>query len=165
MYTCKTCTTDFKKKLTLKEKHDKIKPCFCSQKCAEAYSRVKEIKETKKRKKRGLPKSSKEEKSFGDVIKSFFPLLESQWTMKDYDHHYDFYSPELNLIIEYNGLYWHNMPKNRIKDRRHLLEATRNKVYMAVVTDEEWKIFIGSGLPDKSKLIRLLNRCTKNMIN
>lgn len=162
-YTCKTCTKDFKKKLTLKEKKDKVKPQFCCGKCAEAYARVKEVKLTKKRKKSKLPQSSKEEISFGELIRSYFPKLESQWQINGYDHHYDFYLPDLNLIIEYNGVYWHNMPKNRLKDRKHLSEATKNKIYMAVITDVEWKAFIDSGLPDKKKLVKLLNYSTKNM--
>lgn len=159
---CKTCKTVFNKKLTLKEKNDGYKPKFCSQDCAIAWSLVKEKKLTKSTY-RGARQSSKEEVAFGELIRSYFPQLESQYMFDGYNHHYDFYSPELNLIIEYNGTYWHNMPKTRIKDKKHLREATNRGVYMAVVSDIEWKAFLDNGLPDKSKIVKLLNNSIKNM--
>jgi len=159
--TCKTCSKAFKKKLTLKQRTDKFQPKFCSKDCALAYS-ISSQRKVAKRVNNRIPKSSKEEKVFGDMLRSFFPKLESQWKINGYEHHYDFYSPELNLIIEYNGEYWHNKPKNRIKDRKHLNEATKNKIYLSVITDNEWKIFMSSGMPSKQKLIKLLEHSIKN---
>ena len=43
-----------------------------------------------KKKKLNTPQTSKEERQFGEMVKSFLPKLESQWRFKDYDHHYDF---------------------------------------------------------------------------
>lgn len=163
MPTCKVCSKDFKKKSTLKKKSDKFKDKFCGKDCAEAYARAEAGKATKKQRKLKVPQSSKEEKEFGNIIRTFFPKLESQYVIPGCRHHYDFYSPELNMIIEYNGVYWHNMPKNRIKDREHLKEATQHGVYVSVVTDVEWKAFIDSGVPDKKKLVKLLDHSTKNM--
>ena len=160
-YLCRSCSTTFEKKLTLKEKNDRIVPKFCSKDCALYYSIQKTIKINKSNR---LPHSSKEEKQFGEMVKSFFPRLEKQYRIKNYDHHYDFYSPELNIIIEYNGEYWHNKPKNRIKDKKHLKEATKQKIPVAIITDREWKMFIDSGLPDRKKLLKLLNHSIKNLI-
>lgn len=161
-FTCKTCNRISNKKLTLKEKNDNFKPKFCSQDCALAYTVQVEKKKAKNNYK-GQRASSKEEKAFGNLISSYFPRLESQFMMKDYNHHYDFYSPELGLIIEYNGTYWHNMPKARIKDRQHLKEATKRGVYMSVITDVEWKKFIEDGMPEQATLVKFLNKHIKNM--
>ena len=162
-FICKCCNKPFKKKLNLKEKTEQYVPKYCSKECS-FNSRIQKEKKITKQRNYKIPKSSKEEKAFGELIKSFFPQLKSQWRLKDYEHHYDFYSPELNLIIEYNGEYWHNKPKNRISDRKHLNEATKNKIHLAVVTDREWKLFVESGLPSRQKLIKLLNHSIKNML-
>lgn len=161
-FLCRNCGYEFKKTLTLKEKVERYLPKFCSKKCAEDFV-IAKLKKTKKIYK-GVPHSSKEEKQFGDLVKTFFPDLESQYRLKNYDHHYDFYCPYLNLIIEYNGEYWHNKPRNMIKDKKHLNEATRQKVGVAIITDREWKIFMESGMPNKQKLLKLFQSNLKNTI-
>lgn len=164
VFTCKNCTKNFKKKLTLKEKFDKVKVNYCSKECAQTHVIAKEHKYKKEISRKAIPKSSKEEIAFGKLISSYFPQLKTQYKIKDYGHHYDFYSPELDLLIEYNGVYWHNMPKNKPRDWAHLKAATKNGTHLAVITDVEWKMFIDSGLPDKVKLIKLLSSSTKNSI-
>jgi len=158
-FICKTCGSGFRKKLTLKEKSENYVPGFCGQRCAESYRIEKAVKVTKVYR---TPQSSKEEKEFGALIRSFFPSLESQYRLPQYDHHYDFYSPELKLLIEYNGEYWHNKPKQRVKDRKFLNEAKKAKVKLCVITDKDWKLFMESGMPDKKKLLKLLNYNIKN---
>lgn len=161
-YSCQVCGTIFNKKLTLKQKSEGFKPKFCSEPCAIGYKIASE-KEYTKSKFKGARQSSKEELAFGEVIKVHFPLLESQYRIKDYDHFYDFYSPELNLLIEYNGTYWHSMTKVRVKDAKHLREATKRGIYIAYVNDSDWKLFIKDGLPDRPELVKMLNNSIKNM--
>lgn len=161
-FTCKTCSCVFNKKMSLRAKEYKIKPRFCSKDCALAWKVVENQKIIKKRKV-GQRQSSKEEIAFGNIISHHFPKLERQYQLKNYDHYYDFYSPELNLLIEYNGGYWHNMKKIRIKDKYHINEATKHGVYIAMVTDADWKRFIEDGMPKKSDLVNELNKHIKNI--
>lgn len=160
-YLCRHCGYTFQKTLTLKEKIDKINPKFCSKECAQDY-RLSKI--TKKSKKSKTPHSSKEEVQFGELVKSFFPDLKRQHQLKNYNHHYDFFCPSLNLIVEYNGEYWHNQPRNTKKDKEHLNEATRQRVGLSVITDREWKFFMSTGMPNKQKLLKLFQSSLKNTI-
>ena len=156
-YVCKICNSTFTKKLNLLQKNLAYKPLYCSQLCAEA-SRFVDTNNVNKIQK--TPQSSKEEIEFGNMLKSYFPLLESQYRIKGYEHCYDFYSPELKLLIEYDGVYWHNKPTNR--DRKRLTEARKQHIKFCIITDVEWKLFMNSGLPDKKKILKLLNYNIKN---
>lgn len=161
-YACDLCGTVFNKKLTLQQKSNGYTPKYCSEDCALAMKLTKE-KETTKSLYKGARQSSKEELAFGEVLKVHFPLLESQYRLTDYNHFYDFYSPELNLLIEYNGTYWHSMLKTRVKDAKHLREATKRGIYIATINDSDWKIFIKDGLPERPVLLKMLNNSIKNM--
>lgn len=159
---CEVCGSIFNKKLTLQQKNNGYKPKFCSEPCALGYKIAQEKTYTKSKYK-GARQSSKEEVEFGETIKVHFPLLESQYRIKDYEHFYDFYSPELNLLIEYNGTYWHSMPKTRAKDAKHIREATKRGIYIAFVNDTDWKLFIKNGLPERPDLVKMLNNSIKNI--
>jgi len=158
-FTCTICGNNFERDVTLLKKDMRFKHKYCGEACAKAavIAKVK-----KKPKKSNLPHSSKEEIAFGEMVRSFFPLLESQYQLKNYDHHYDFYSPELQLLIEYDGVYYHSKPPQMAKDKKHLQAAKNHRVKLAVITDKDWEIFIGSGLPSKTKLLKLLNYNIKN---
>lgn len=134
---------------------------YCGEDCAQA-ARIAKLGKRKTNSIMRTPQSSKEEIEFGEMIKSFFPQLESQYRLKNYHHCYDFYSPELQLLIEYDGLYWHNKPRQQAKDKKHLTAAKQHRVKLAVITDKDWKMFINSGMPSKQKLLKLLNYNIKN---
>jgi len=154
-FTCRICGNTFEREMTLLKKDLRYKHEYCSQDCAQA-SRI--IKQSKKHTSiKRTPNSSKEEVDFGEMIKTFFPQLQSQYQLKNYHHCYDFYSPELDLLIEYDGLYWHNKPRQQAKDKKHLLAAKQHQKKLAVITDKDWKMFIDSGMPSKPKLLKLLN--------
>ena len=65
-------------------------------------------KEYQTRKKNGSFNTSKPEKELLEYIKLYFPDVEYQYkNKKEYPFRCDFYIPELNLYIEYNGLWTH----------------------------------------------------------
>ena len=65
-------------------------------------------KEYQTRKKNGTFNTSKPEKELLEYIKLYFPDVEYQYkNKKEYPFRCDFYIPELNLYIEYNGLWTH----------------------------------------------------------
>ena len=65
-------------------------------------------KEYQTRKKNGTFNTSKPEKELLEYIKLYFPNVEYQYkNKKEYPFRCDFYIPELNLYIEYNGLWTH----------------------------------------------------------
>lgn len=158
-FVCVNCNFHFNKQLTLKQKLDKYVPKFCSKLCAKSCKTL--IKVIPQRRKK-LPQSSKEEKDFGNILKQFFPKTRGQFQFTDYKHHYDFYVPELDMIVEYNGEYWHSKPKAMLKDRMHINHAIKKNVAITFITDKDWKIFIKSGKVTKEKLVRLLNHNLQN---
>lgn len=158
---CRVCGKGFKKQLTLAQKAMNVKVEYCSKECAEKSRFINKKKLDPNYIVRS-PQSSKEEIACGQIIKSFFPLLESQYRIKNYFHAFDFYSPELQLLIEYDGTWWHNKPSQRKKDRKHLQAAKSQRVKLAVITDKEWKLLMSDGMPTKQKILMLLNHCIKN---
>ena len=161
-FICAVCGQPFNRKLTLQQRNNNYKPKCCSESCSIGYKVAQDAIYTKTRLK-GARGSSKEEVEFGEALKVYFPKLISQHRIKDYEHFYDFYSPELNLLIEYNGTYWHNMPKTRISDSKHILEATKRGIYIAFINDKDWKLFIKNGLPKRPEIVKMLNNSIKNM--
>lgn len=152
-FKCKCCGGKFEKKLTLKQKTEKYKPKFCSRDCSKAYIKKEKIKLLKKQKK---GKVSKEERVFGDLIERFFPSLKRQYKIKGYYHAYDFYIPDHNLILEYDGKFWHSKPKAQIKDRKHDIEAKRREYKICRITDQQWKEFFKTGIVSRDKLVKLI---------
>lgn len=51
----------------------------------------------------------------------------------------DIWLPELNLAIEYNGLYWHKIKYQKIKDQIKLNECKNKGILLFIITDEEWQ--------------------------
>lgn len=56
-------------------------------------------------------KRSKAEKAIGAFIRSTGIQVETQFHIPGVSYRYDFYIPECNLIIEYQGNYWHGNPE------------------------------------------------------
>ncbi len=104
-----------------------------------------------------LVKTSKEERIFGNFILPFFTDLVVQYRMDKYFHNYDFYIPEFNLLVEYDGVYWHSMKKNQKKDKKHEIEAKRKGYNITRITDVAWKAFLKVNKIDKDLLLKLFN--------
>ena len=67
--------------------------------------RAQRIKESKKKSKVRL--DSKAEKAFFEKLSNIFSDLERNFVIHDYFHVYDMYVPSLNVLIEFDGDYWH----------------------------------------------------------
>lgn len=104
---------------------------------------------------------SKEEKAFGRYIVPFFTDLISQYQIDGYYHNYDFYIPEYNLLLEYDGVFWHSKKHNQKKDRKHDIEAKKRGFNITRVTDIEWKNFLKTNKSTKDMLLRLFNYLAK----
>lgn len=153
-FECNNCGIPFEYKLTLKERKAGYKPKFCTLACSK--EKVVVIKKRYKKKKK-IGKMSKEEKNFGVFLIPFFPDIEPQYQIPKYYHNYDFYIPEFNLLVEYDGVYWHSKRKNQIKDRKHEVEAKKRGFNITRVTDVEWKQFLKVNKITRDMLIKLFN--------
>ena len=49
-----------------------------------------------------------------------------QFRPKDYSRIYDFYIPKENLLIEFDGVYWHSLRKSKLSDREKTKYAKNN---------------------------------------
>ena len=153
-FNCKNCGIEFDHKLTMQQKKLGYKPKFCSTVCSK--EKVVAVKRVYKRRKK-LGKMSKEEKVFGSFLVPFFPDIEPQFQIPRYYHNYDFYIKEFNLLVEYDGVYWHSKKRNQIKDRKHEIEAKKQGYNITRVTDVEWKQFLKVNKITKDMLIKLFN--------
>ena len=151
-FLCKHCENIFEKELTLVQKLKKYKPKFCCHDCE-----VEGLKNKKKSKvwKRKIGKTSKEEREFGNVLAKFYRGLKRQYQLSGYYHRYDFFCPELGILIEYDSVYFHSMTRNRIKDHQHNLVAKKQNIPISRITDKEWKQVLKEGL-NREKLIRVI---------
>lgn len=74
----------------------------------------------------GIYKSkSKEECEFAKQLKKTFKDLIWQYRIDGYHRVYDFYIPSLNIIIEYDGDYWHREEKYIKKDIKDTEKAIK----------------------------------------
>ena len=96
-------------------------------------------KEYQTRKKNGSFNTSKPEKELLEYIKLYFPDVEYQYkNKKDYPFRCDFYIPELNLYIEYNGLWTHgghpfNENNQEDIDKLNLWKSKNTKYYNVAI--------------------------------
>lgn len=158
-FTCKHCKERFDKQLNFRQRIEKYIPEFCSKDCEISGLRSKRMNKFIKRKK---PKTSKEEREFGNILYKFYGGLKRQYRLKGYYHNYDFYIPELGTIIEYDGQYFHSKPGQRLRDLKHNIEAKKRGVPVSRITDKEWKQVLKEGSLTRDKLIRVIR---KNIID
>jgi len=50
----------------------------------------------------------------------------------------DIYLPDLKIAIEYNGIYWHSLPKSIIKDQIKQDECKRLGIDLLVINEQDW---------------------------
>jgi very-short-patch-repair endonuclease len=117
---CEICEIEFNSKTGLNihinsmhKKSDSEKEIM-SQKMKEA-----KLKESSK-----IRKTSKQEDNFYLELKNIFFEVERNFKIKDFYHVYDFYIPKHNLIIEFDGDFWHGNPD------LHFLSKRMKKQYM-----------------------------------
>lgn len=67
-----------------------------------------------------IEKISKQEKVIYEILKEKFPLTESQYKTKEYPFWCDFYIPELDLYIEYQGTWTHGKEPFDSENIEHL---------------------------------------------
>ncbi|MHB8097994.1 MAG: hypothetical protein ACYDD5_00180 [Sulfuricurvum sp.] len=84
------------------------------------------------------PKSSKQEKEICDFIKSIYngEVLENDRT---FAIELDIFLPDLNIAIEYNGLYWHSVEykhKNYHLNKTNICED--NGIHLIHIFENEW---------------------------
>ena len=79
-------------------------------------------------------KISKAEKEIKQYLDSRGIESITQYWVKGIPYYYDFYLPKYNLIIEYNGDYWHANPK-KFKSGEYLNIANRG----SILVDDIWK--------------------------
>ena len=76
--------------------------------------------------KEGVYKSkSQGETELWNKLAEQFPDLVSQYTIPNYHRIYDFYIPSINLIVEYDGDYWHREEKYIAKDLKDTNKANK----------------------------------------
>lgn len=99
---------------------------------------LKHIVETKR--KNGTFNTSKAEKHILSLLKQKFPCTKYQYKCEKYPYNCDFYIPELNLFIEYNGMWTHGLEPfdetniNHLKKLSYWLErSTSSKFYTTAI--------------------------------
>lgn len=88
-----------------------------------AHSKESKLKEYKTKKKNHTFNTSKIEKELEIELRKIFPDLKIQYRSKEYPFNCDFYIPNLNLYIEYNGTWLHRdkfFDKNDLNDLKKL---------------------------------------------
>jgi hypothetical protein len=50
----------------------------------------------------------------------------------------DIYLPEINLAIEYNGIYWHSAPYQKYKDEQKIIQCQQKNINLLIITDAGW---------------------------
>ncbi len=74
-------------------------------------------------------RNSAAELRFLQVLQLLYPDVQHRFRINDVNHEYDFYVPSKNLIIEYDGDYWHG------NKEKFTLTQTMKKQY---VLDKQW---------------------------
>lgn len=156
-FVCRHCTNLFDKELTFKQKIEKYIPKFCSHDCEKNGVVLKNKKRFVKR-----TKMSKEEIEFGNILAKFYGGLRRQYKLENYYHNFDFFCPELGILIEYDGFFFHSKPKAKLRDMQHNLEAKKRNIPISRITDIEWKQVLKEGSLTRDKLVKVIR---KNIID
>ena len=60
-----------------------------------------------------------------------------QYPIEKYGHQYDFYVPKYNLIVEMDGEYFHNQPKQKLKDKKQTKRCIELGYEIVRITDKQ----------------------------
>jgi hypothetical protein len=111
---------------------------------------------------------SKAEKEIGKILEENNIIYKSQYSMNNGKYFYDFYIPEKNLIIEYNGDFWHGNPEKYNENdiigigstkmkAKNKWEIDKNKKEYAILKGYEYiTIWESDYLKNKNIIIELI---------
>jgi len=125
--TCNTCGTNFS---FTKQYFQPSK--FKQTICPTCYPRSKPV--------------SKKEQELYDFIKKLCPTAIQSYRAQYHDKEIDIFIPELNIGIEFNGLYWHSEEvllsnnRNKLVDRDKLIWAKKNNIRLIQIFEDEWDL-------------------------
>jgi len=60
-----------------------------------------------------------------------------QYLIKNNGHRYDFFLPNFNLLVEVDGIFWHNTPEKKLLDKKFEEEANKNGFNLIRFTDKQ----------------------------
>jgi len=117
---CEICNIEFKSKAGLNIHINAM------HKKSEDEKREMSIKmrEAKSKESSKIRKTSKQEDDFFMQLNSIFEKVERNFKINDFYHVYDFYIEKLNLILEFDGDFWHGNPE------LHFISNRMKKQYM-----------------------------------
>lgn len=125
-----------------------------------SHSKESKLKEYKTKKKNNTFNTSKIEKELETELRKIFPNLKTQYRSKKYPFNCDYYIPELDLYIEYNGTWLHGdkfFDKDDLNDLKKLSQWTEksknSKFYKNAI--ETWTV----------RDVNKLNTALKNNLN
>ena len=76
---------------------------------------------------------------FMEVCNQYGIKFKRQYPIEKYGHQYDFYLPDMNLLVEMDGEYFHNMEKQKIKDIQQVDRSIELGYNIIRITDKELK--------------------------
>lgn len=122
--TCNVCKKQFSSKRGLKIHKSLVH-------CNNEIKQKRHKKISKKAINRRFANVSLEEMNFFKSLQTIFKDVIHSFQIKTDSHKYDFYIPSLNLIIEFDGDYWHGNKDNvnltnRMKQQRRIDESFTN---------------------------------------
>ena len=133
-FTCDVCGLKFDGTL-----HSRDFP-FCRNCHPKQYRNVKFIKDENEVTK--FVRSSVEEREIGEFCEKlgFDTVYNHKGLIGDTNKEVDIFIPNVNVAIEYNGLYWHSSKFNkRFEHRDKTNECIKNDVKLIQVFEDEWK--------------------------
>lgn len=79
------------------------------------------------------------EKFFIDECEKLNLEYKRQYPIEKYGHQYDFYIPKYNLLVEMDGEYFHNLPKQKEKDKMQIEKCKSMGYNIVRITDKQIK--------------------------
>lgn len=99
------------------------------------------------------------EKEVRDFVNQYYETINNSKSII-YPYEIDMFIPQLNVAIEYNGNYWHNLQKQIIRDEEKRKRCVEKKISLITIMEDDWK-----ANKDKIKniLIDKLNNIKKSL--
>ncbi len=79
------------------------------------------------------------EKFFIDECEKLNIDYKRQYPIEKYGHQYDFYIPKYNLLVEMDGVYFHNLPNQKVKDLQQIERCKELGYDIIRITDKQIK--------------------------
>lgn len=113
------------------------KKAFCSISCSTKFY-CKEENMTEEKRKFFIQGRSKKEEDCFQLIKSLYADAECSYTLRFYN--FDIFIPSINLLVEFDGTYWHSKTKTMLKDKRKNVFIAHNYPMLSLlrIPEKEW---------------------------